>query len=174
MNITRVKERFIIFIKLRLRKRQIDYKRSKWLQIRETKTTCKKKIYPKNYFFITIFSLAGSLVDWVSVAFRASGPLPLRSSLVGTRRVAKTISILGGASFSWDRSWGVAGGLMASGVTPLLVTASFSTTLGYLASLEGLSREREALEGLTLSITATSEAGSALKLIELDARMVGG
>ena len=63
---------------------------------------------------------------------------------------------------------------MASGVTPLLVTASFSTTLGYLASLEGLSREREALEGLTLSITATSEAGSALKLIELDARMVGG
>ena len=63
---------------------------------------------------------------------------------------------------------------MALGATPLLVTASFLATPGYLASLEGLLGEREALEGLTLSITATSEAGSTLELTKLDARMVGG
>ena len=43
MNITRVKEKFIIFIKLSLRKRQMDYKRASWLQIMEAKTTIKKK-----------------------------------------------------------------------------------------------------------------------------------
>ena len=43
MNITRVKEKFIIVIKLSLRKRQMDYKRASWLQIMEAKTTVKKK-----------------------------------------------------------------------------------------------------------------------------------
>ena len=43
MNITRVKEKFIIVIKLSLRKRQMDYKRASWLQIMEAKTTIKKK-----------------------------------------------------------------------------------------------------------------------------------
>ena len=63
MSITRVKEMFIIFINLSLRKRQISYKISDWLQILETKTTTKKKrkkeeeesYYENYFFFITIF-----------------------------------------------------------------------------------------------------------------------
>ena len=64
---------------------------------------------------------------------------------------------------------------MALEATRLIVSTSFSETPGYLASLEGLSREREreALEGLSLPISATSKAMSALELAELDARMAG-
>ena len=43
MNITRIKEMFIIFIKLNLRKRQISYKRVTSLQTLKIKTTVKKK-----------------------------------------------------------------------------------------------------------------------------------
>ena len=43
MNITREKERFMIVIKLSLRKRQVDYKMSNWLRILETKIALKKK-----------------------------------------------------------------------------------------------------------------------------------
>ena len=43
MNITRIKEMFIIFIKLNLRKRQIGYKRVTSLQTLKIKTTVKKK-----------------------------------------------------------------------------------------------------------------------------------
>ena len=110
MNITRVKEKFIIVIKLSLRKRQMDYKRASWLQIMEAKTTIKKKKKKgkatlKNYFFfITILSFVGALVDWVSAASEDFGPLPLRSPLAGTGKVARTISILGGTSFSLSGS----------------------------------------------------------------------
>ena len=106
MNITRVKERFIIVIKLSLRKRQMDYKRASWLQIMQAKTTIKKKggggkatlkIY---FFFITILSFVGALVDWVSVASEDFGPLPLRSPLAGTGRIAKEISILKDTTFT--------------------------------------------------------------------------
>ena len=64
---------------------------------------------------------------------------------------------------------------MALEATRLIVSTSFSETPGYLASLDGLSREREreALEGLSLPISATSKAMSALELAELDARMAG-
>ena len=64
---------------------------------------------------------------------------------------------------------------MALEATRLIVSTSFLETPGYLASLEGLSREREreALEGLSLPISATSKAMSALELAELDARMAG-
>ena len=64
---------------------------------------------------------------------------------------------------------------MALEATRLIVSTSFSETPGYLASLEGLprEREREALEGLSLPISATSKAMSALELAELDARMAG-
>ena len=64
---------------------------------------------------------------------------------------------------------------MALEATRLIVSTSFSETPGYLASLEGLSREREreALEGLSLPISATSKAMSALELAELDARVAG-
>ena len=46
-----------------------------------------------------------------------SGPLPLRSSLVGIRRVASTISMLWECSFSWGGggvSLGAVGGRVAS------------------------------------------------------------
>ena len=70
----------IIFICLKLRKKQRDYKRSSWLQTMETKTTVtkkKKKTTILNYlFFITIFSFAGALVDWESAASEAFGPYP--------------------------------------------------------------------------------------------------
>ena len=50
MNITRVKEKFIIVIKLSLRKRQMDYKRASWLQIMEEKTkigraSCRERVF---------------------------------------------------------------------------------------------------------------------------------
>ena len=43
INITSVKEKFIIIIKLSLGKRKIDYKRENGLQSLETKTTVKKR-----------------------------------------------------------------------------------------------------------------------------------
>ena len=63
---------------------------------------------------------------------------------------------------------------MASEATPFVVSSSFSTTPGYLASLEGLLGEREALEGLSFPISTTSEERSALELVELNAWMAGG
>ena len=63
---------------------------------------------------------------------------------------------------------------MASWATPLVVSVSFSTTPGYLASLEGVSRERGALVGLSLLIFATSKVVLVLELAELDAQMAGG
>ena len=61
MNITRIKEMFIIFINLSLRKRQRVYKRASGLQTMETETTLKtKKKKPTtttlNYFFFLLQS----------------------------------------------------------------------------------------------------------------------
>ena len=144
----------------------------------------KKKTCSKNYFIsITSLSFAGALVVWAGAAAEDSGPLPLRSSLVGTGRVAKTISILWEASFSLGKSLGAVGGLVAaiaaeglvaSGATLLVVFVSFSATPGCSASLEGLSGERRALVGLSLSVSTSSEAVPTLEPEELDARMTGG
>ena len=89
----------------------------------------------------------------MSAASNDYGSLPLRSPLVGIEAV---------------------GGLLASRATPLVVFVSISTTPSYLASLEGLSRERGALAGLSLPMSATSEVGSALKLAEPDVQMAEG
>ena len=86
----------------------------------------KKKTITLNYFFITIFSFGGALVDWDSIASKDPESLLLRSPLAGTRRVARTISIVEDTSFSLSGSRGAAGGLVASRATPLLATASFS------------------------------------------------
>ena len=61
MNIIRIKEMFIIFINLSLRKRQRVYKRASGLQTMETETTLKtKKKKPTtttlNYFFFLLQS----------------------------------------------------------------------------------------------------------------------
>ena len=68
----------------------------------------------------------------MSATSKDFGPLPLKSLLVGIGRVARIISILEGTSFSWERSWGAAGGFVASGDTPLVASVSFSTTPGCL------------------------------------------
>ena len=125
-------------------------------------------------------------MDWVGAAIKDSRPLPLRSSLAGIERVAKTISIFWEAFFSLRRgggslgtsgglvALGAIGGLVTLGATPLVVSISFSTTPGCSAYLEGLSKEKRALAGLSLPIFASSKTMSALDLEELDAWMVGG
>lgn len=104
-------------------------------------------------------------MDWAGAAAEDSGPLPLRSSLAGTGRVFRTISIMWEASFSLGGSLGAIGGLVASGVvgglvtsgaTPLVMSVSFLATLGYSASLEELSKERKTLAELSLPISASS------------------
>ena len=64
--------------------------------------------------------------------------------------------------------------MVESGATPLVMSVSFSTTLGYLATLEWLSRERRALAGLSLPISATFEAVLALELAKPNAQMAEG
>ena len=109
----------------------------------------------------------------MDAAFEASGPLLARSPLPGTRRVAKTISILVGTSFSTGRSWEAVGGFVASGATPLVVFTYFSITPNYSATSGGLLKEVRALPGLALPTSATLGAVSVLKLAGLDARMAG-
>ena len=103
-----------------------------------------------------------------------AGPLPLRSSLVGIGRVAKTISMLWKASFSLEGSLRVAGGWAASWATSLVIFASFLATLGRSASLEGLLIEGRTLAGLSLPESTSLEAVSALEPEELEAQMAGG
>ena len=57
----------------------------------------KKTINPNYFFFITIFSFGGALVDWGSAA---SESLLLGSPLAGIGRVVNIISILEGTFFS--------------------------------------------------------------------------
>ena len=183
MSITRVKEMFIIFINLSLRKRQISYKISDWLQILETKTTTKKKEKKKKKkkatmkitsFLLQFFSLIAALVGRVSAASEASEPLLVWSPLAGIARVARMISILVETSFCLERSCGATGGFMALRATLLDVFISFSMTPGYSATLEGLSGRGRTLVGLALPISATSKVVSVLELARADVRMAGG
>ena len=59
-----------------------------------------------------------ALVDLAVLVVVEAGPLPLGSSLAGTRRVAKTISRFLKASLPLEGSLGKAGGLAALGTTP--------------------------------------------------------
>ena len=61
----------------------------------------------------------------MKAVIKDSGPLPLRSSLVGIRRVASTISMLWEASFSLEGSLGIAGGKVASWATSFVVYVAF-------------------------------------------------
>ena len=103
-----------------------------------------------------------------------AGSLPLRSSLVGIRRVVRTISMLWEATFSLEGSLGVARGWPASWVTSLVIFASFLATSSHSASLEGLLSEGRTLVGLSLPASASLEAVSALEPEEPEARMIGG
>ena len=184
MSITRVKEMFIIFINLSLRKRQISYRILDWLQILETKTTTKKKEKKKKKkkkatmkitsFLLQFFSLIAALVGRVSAASEASEPLLVWSPLAGIGKVARMISILVETSFCLERSCGATGGFVALRATLLDVFISFSMTPGYSATLEGLSGRGRTLVGLALPISATSKVVSVLELARADVRMAGG
>ena len=150
-----MKEKLIIIIDLSLRKRPIAYKRSNWITSSEKK---KKKTITLNYFFfITIFSFGGPLVVWESAASEDSESLLLRSPWAGNGRVARTISIVEGTSFSLGGSWGIAGGLVALGATPLLASTSFSATPYCWVSSGKLLEEGGALAGLPFPSSTTSE-----------------
>ena len=110
----------------------------------------------------------------MDAASKALGPLLARSPLVGTGRVARTISILVGTFFFAGRSWEAVGGFVASGATPLVVFTSFSTTPDYLTTSERLSEEVSTLAGLAFPSSATSRAVLVLELARLDARMARG
>ena len=113
-------------------------------------------------------------MGWARAVVKDVGPLPLRSSLVGIGRVVKTISMLWEASFSLEGSFGAAEGWMASWATSLVTSASFSTISGYSASLDGLLTEGRALAGLSLPVSTSLEAVSALEPEEPEAQMAGG
>ena len=110
----------------------------------------------------------------MDVASEALGPLLARSPLVSKGRVARTISIFLGISFSTGRSWVVVEGFVALGSIPFFVFTSFLITLGYLATSEGLSKEVRTLAGLAMPTSATFGVVSVLELAGPDARMAGG
>ena len=84
---------------LALEKGQLLTKDQTELQVLKKKK--KKKTITLNYFFfITIFSFGGPLVVWESAASEDSESLLLRSPWAGNGRVARTISIVEGTSFS--------------------------------------------------------------------------
>ena len=113
MNITGVKEKLIIVIKLR--KRQIDYKF--WKQKQQFKKR-RRESYSKDYFiFITSLSFAGALVDWAVAAAEDAGPLSLDFSLVRIGKFAKTNSWLWETAPPLEESLGVIGGFVVSRVT---------------------------------------------------------
>ena len=149
-----MKEKLIIIIDLSLRKRPIAYKRSNWITISEKK---KNTITLNYFFFITIFSFGGPLVVWESAASEDSKSLLLRSPWAGNGRVARTISIVEGNSFSLGGSWGTARGLVALGATPLLASTSFSATPYCWVSSGKLLEEGGALAGLPFPSSTTSE-----------------
>ena len=111
-------------------------------------------------------------MDWETTTSKDPWSLPLGSPLASNGSVARTISILD-ASLSLMGSWGVAGGVVASGVTPLVILAFFSVTLGYSASFGGLLEEGGTFFGLFFSSFATLEGVSALELMEEEAWMAG-
>ena len=73
-----MKEKLMIIIDLSVRKRENCLQKIK-LNYKFWKL--KKKTITLNYFFITIFSFGGALVDWDSIASKDPESLLLRSPL---------------------------------------------------------------------------------------------
>ena len=63
---------------------------------------------------------------------------------------------------------------MASGATPLVLSASFSVTPSYSSSFGGLPEERRTFFRLSFSSFATLEGVFTLKLVEAGAQMAKG
>ena len=159
-----MKEKLIIIIKLSLRKKANRLQKGKLITNLGNKNNSSKKRKKKwketTHGFIFITSLSyGGLAGWAKATVKDARPLPLRSSLIGIGRVSKTISMLWEASFSLEGSLGAAGGWTASWATSLVISASFSATSGYSASLERLLTKGRALAGLSLP-ASTSFGGS--------------
>ena len=114
-----MKIKLIIIIKLSLRNLGNKNKRKR------------KKKSTHGFIFITSLSF-GVLAGWVEAIVEDARPLPLRSSLVGIGRVARTIYMLWEASFSLKGFLGVAKGWVASRATSLVISASFSGTSSYV------------------------------------------
>ena len=89
--------------------------------------------------------------------------MPLRSSLVGIRRVVNTISMMWEAFFSLEGSLGAVGGRLASSATSFAKSATFSATSDCFASLGGMLAVGRALVGLSLPSSTSLEAVSTLE-----------
>ena len=113
---------------------------SNWITSFENKyNRLKEKTTLKLLVFYYIFSL-GRALDLETVTSEDPWSVHLGSPLAGNGRVARKISILS-ASLSLVGSWGAAGGLVASEVTPLITSASFPVTPGCSATFGGLPEE---------------------------------
>ena len=171
INNTSMKQKFITILKLitsrgnrnnSLKKKNIYiYIYIKWKGSKEDKTT-------QGSIFITSLSFR-VLLSWVIAVVEDARPLPLVSSLVGIGRVARTILILWGVSFSLDGSLGSTRGRIASWATSLVTSNGFSAPSSNSASLDEFWTERRVLAELSFPISASLEATSALGLDELEA-----
>ena len=112
-------------------------------------------------------------MDFWAATFEDPWSVPLGSPLAGIGRVARTISILD-ASLSLVGSWGTIGGLVASGSTPLVTSASSSFTIGYSVTFGGLTEEGRAFSDPLFFGSATSREVSTLELLEEGGRMASG
>ena len=171
-NITSMKEKLTIIIKLSLGKRKIDYKRVNRLQSLEAKTTIKKKREEITYGFIFITSLSfGILVGWVEAVVEDVVPLPLRSSLVGIGRVANT-TCCRKTLFPWRGLWGKLEAGWHHGPLPRWCLLPFQQPQATLLPWKGCWLEGELCLGFPCS--APLEAVSSLELKEPEAQRAGG
>ena len=105
MNVTSMKERLAIFIKIKPQKKANQLQNVNFVTSFGNKDNSLKKKKRENhtlnyYFFTTIFSFGGPLVGWESATFEDPESLLLRSPLASNGRVARTISIEEGTFFS--------------------------------------------------------------------------
>ena len=132
-NITSMKEKLIIIIKLSLRKRQIDYKKANWLQKGKlitnfgNKNNSSKKKKKDNSWLYFYYKL---VFCW-SLSGLGSCCCPLDSSLAGIAKVAKTSSWLWETIPSSEESLSAFEGFVVSRATSL--GFSFSSQLHQLA-----------------------------------------
>ena len=122
-------------------------------------------------------SFAGALMIWAAATTGEVGPLPLKSSLTGMGRVARTGSWLWEVTFTSEGSLGTAGGLVTSGTTPLVVSFFSLMALVFPTSLEGSVEEGRISVGLSLSSSDPFVVVSALGSDELgrvDCQIAGG
>ena len=181
INITSVKEKFIIIIKLSLGKRKIDYKRENGLQSLETKPTVKKRKKKKKkdnlwlhfYYKFVLWSLG-----WLGGCCHGRGRTftfevflgKYRESCQHNLHVVGSLFFLGGV---FGDSWWQ-GGIMGHFLCCVCCLFSDLRLLYLLGGGGGMLAIGRFLVGLSLPSSASLEAVSALQLEELKARMARG